>query len=360
MPRDGVNTTVSDAGSIRGTNPQFLLEKITRMKVYETQYWKEHCFALNAEGVVDKAVDLKYVAGVMGGNTKPSEFLCLLLKMLQIVPEKSIILEFIANDDYKYVRILGALYLRMTGTPLEVYQYLEPLLADYRKVRCKDRMGKFHISHVDEIVDTLLTEPTAFDITLPRMPLRRQLEKSGKLGKRKTMLEEMDLLADVQQGGEGGRAAGTDKDGFLQLKQNGKQEIKAIGWRAPTGSPEASVRDGGNGGKQSAEMAREKELEGAPPSEPKKRRSPKRRRRSSHERSRRRRRSPSRSRSSSRSSSRSRSRSRGRRRRRSRGDSREGRRRDRQRREGQRRRDSRRDRRSRSKSGSRRGRDRRR
>lgn len=34
----------------------------------------------------------------------------------------------------RYVRLLGAFYLRLTGRPLEVYQYLEPLYNDYRKV----------------------------------------------------------------------------------------------------------------------------------------------------------------------------------------------------------------------------------
>ena len=43
--------------------------------------------------------------------------------------------EFIRNEDYKYVRILGALYLRLVGKPEDVYQYLEPLYNDYRKAR---------------------------------------------------------------------------------------------------------------------------------------------------------------------------------------------------------------------------------
>lgn len=77
------------------------------MKMYETAYWKEHCFGLTAAGIVEKAVRLRYVAGTYGGNRIPSEFMCLVLKMLQIQPEKEIILEYIRNEDYKYVRILG-------------------------------------------------------------------------------------------------------------------------------------------------------------------------------------------------------------------------------------------------------------
>ena len=40
------NQTVSDAKSIRGTDPQLLIEKIVRTRIYDCRYWKEECFAL--------------------------------------------------------------------------------------------------------------------------------------------------------------------------------------------------------------------------------------------------------------------------------------------------------------------------
>lgn len=60
-----------------------------------------HVVSSSAELVVDKAMELKYVGGVFGGNIKPTPFLCLTLKMLQIQPEKDIIVEFIKNEDFK-------------------------------------------------------------------------------------------------------------------------------------------------------------------------------------------------------------------------------------------------------------------
>ena len=53
--------------------------------------------------LVDKAMELRYIGGVFGGNVKPTPFLCLILKMLQIQPEKDIVVEFIRNEDFKYV-----------------------------------------------------------------------------------------------------------------------------------------------------------------------------------------------------------------------------------------------------------------
>ena len=60
----------------------------------------EFLYAL-AELLVDKAMELRYVGGVYSGNIKPAPFLCLTLKMLQIQPEKDIVIEFIKNEDFK-------------------------------------------------------------------------------------------------------------------------------------------------------------------------------------------------------------------------------------------------------------------
>ena len=59
---------------------------------------------LVAELPVDKAMELKYVGGVYSGIVKPTPFLCLVLKMLQIQPEKEIVVEFIKNEEFKYAR----------------------------------------------------------------------------------------------------------------------------------------------------------------------------------------------------------------------------------------------------------------
>ena len=50
-------------------------------------YTKEKLFALDAETLVDRAFELKYIGGTYGmGITRPTKFSCLLLKMLQIQP----------------------------------------------------------------------------------------------------------------------------------------------------------------------------------------------------------------------------------------------------------------------------------
>ena len=65
--------------------------------------------------------------------------------------------------------MLGALYLRLVGTSLEVYNYLEPLYNDYRKLKMMNRSGEFELTHVDEFVDMLLREERVCDVILPRI-----------------------------------------------------------------------------------------------------------------------------------------------------------------------------------------------
>lgn len=217
------NRTDVLAKTIHGTNPQNLVEYIVRQKIYQTQFWKEKCFALTAESLLEVAVNLRCVGGTCGGQRKPSDFLCLILKMLQIQPDKEIIIEYIKNEDFKYVRLLGAFYMRLVGKPLEVYQYLEPLYNDYRRVRLHQEDGTYALSHVDEVVDDMLRKDFLFDIALPRVPARHVLEKTLSLDARISVLdEEFDeaVLALVEQ--EAGQAAqqaaeikaqlGTDRD----------------------------------------------------------------------------------------------------------------------------------------------------
>lgn len=58
------------------------------------------------------------------------------------------------------------------GKPIDVYQYLEPLYNDYRKLRSRDSDGNFSLTHMDEIVERLVKDDYLFDIALPRIPIR--------------------------------------------------------------------------------------------------------------------------------------------------------------------------------------------
>jgi len=188
---DGRRKTASpSAQPVRGTNPQFLVDKIVRDRVCACPYWKDACFGLNEASLVDRAVGLECVGGTYGGGRRPTRFLCLLLKMLQMQPSAAIVRELLRNADHKYVRALAALYVRLTAASRDVYAELEPLYSDFRKLRVRSEDGRFAIVHMDEFVARLLRSGGGIEcsVQLPQLLPRWTLEAEGSLDRRPSPL----------------------------------------------------------------------------------------------------------------------------------------------------------------------------
>lgn len=83
------------------------------------------------------------------GSRKPTKFICLTFKMLQMNIPKEIAIQFLQAKDYKYLTALGIFYLRLVLKPPEVYHILEPFYNDNRKLRVRDTAGIFSILYID-------------------------------------------------------------------------------------------------------------------------------------------------------------------------------------------------------------------
>ena len=215
---------------VRGVNPVTLFEKAVRDRITDSYYWKEQCFGLNAATLCDRAVELTFVGGTYGVSEKPSPFLCLAFKLLQLNPERDVILEYLnfsdpgSDDegedagqngvvkdrgDFKYLRALAAFYVRLTFDAADVYKTLEPLLLDYRKLKRRIR-DSFTLTYMDQFVDDLLTKDRVCGTSLWKLPSRQQLEDLDMLDERISPLadelEELDRDSD-----EGEKAADDDR-----------------------------------------------------------------------------------------------------------------------------------------------------
>lgn len=205
--------------TIRGQNPALLFEKAVRDRITESFYWKEQCFGLNAATLCDRAAEMTFIGGTYGGMGKPTPFLCLAFKLLQLVPEKEVILEYLNFEDdvegdaeedgeengiadrdqtkkgeFKYLRALAAFYIRLAWDTVEIYQTLEPLLADYRKLRRRTREG-FIVTYMDQFIDDLLTKDRVCATSLWKLTGRDQLEDLDMLEPRESALgAELDEL----------------------------------------------------------------------------------------------------------------------------------------------------------------------
>jgi len=218
------NTTVRGALQIHGSNPQFLIEKIIRSRIYESSYWKEHCFALTAETIIDKAIELNCIGGVYG-NQRPTQFMCLLLKLLQIQPEKEILVEYLLVDEFKYLRALAAMYVRLTFRAVEVFELLEPLMKDYRKVRLRNMAG-YQLTHMDQFIDQLLTEERVCDIILPRLTRRDVLEDIEGLSPRKSAL--LDAMDGVRQRSRSRSVSRSSSQGRSQSRSQSRSRSRSL------------------------------------------------------------------------------------------------------------------------------------
>ena len=225
--RHMANRTTAFASAVHNlTDPQALLPAPLKNRIHAARYWKEQCFGLSAESLIDKAVALECVGGTYGGAQTPSRFMCLVLKLLQLQPEHEIIVEYIKQDDFKYLRLLGATYLRLTAAPKQIYTYLEPLLADSRKVRIVHTDGTYELGFVDAVVDDLLCkEDGGIGVGMPRMPKRWQLE-------------EVDIL---EKQSPVGRVSLIDEDLRELIAE---READAVAAEAPAKKPAAPPQEG--------------------------------------------------------------------------------------------------------------------
>ena len=198
---------------IRGQNPALLFEKAVRDRITESYYWKEQCFGLNAATLCDRAIELTFIGGTYGVGQKPTPFLCLAFKLLQLTPDKNIVRAYLnwgselfdedgegeeetgedaltrmeggqvgevrrqekIRAEFKYLRALAAFYIRLTWEPVDIYKTLEPLLGDRSKLRQRRRDG-VDLLTMDEFIDRLLTRDRVCATSLWKLPDRGLLQ----------------------------------------------------------------------------------------------------------------------------------------------------------------------------------------
>ncbi|OWB58841.1 hypothetical protein B5S28_g4925 [[Candida] boidinii] len=190
----------SNVKKIHGINPVLLIEKILREIILDSLYWKKDCFNLNCLTILDQIVDIKLIGTYSNSNkTRPTKFICLLLKLLQLQPNKEIINYLLIQKDFKYLTALAALYIRITYDSIDIYTLLEPLLNDRRKLIIIDgkstKLDEFKsttitsITYMDEFIDNLLNNSKFIDLMLPRLLPRLQLEDQDVIEPRESELQ---------------------------------------------------------------------------------------------------------------------------------------------------------------------------
>lgn len=182
-----------------GLNPATIVEKAVRERIIESYFYKEQCFGINEADVVDRVVEhVEFIGGIAGVTQKPTPFLCLAFKLLQLAPGDDVLDEYLnfGGEKFKYLRALAVFYVRLTRPDKDVYQRLEPFLEDRRKLKRKGRNG-LTLTYMDAFVDDLLTKDRVCATTLWKMRKRDILEDLEVLEPRVSPLGNLeDLLED--------------------------------------------------------------------------------------------------------------------------------------------------------------------
>jgi pre-mRNA-splicing factor 38A len=173
--------------------------------VFNSRFWKEECFALNAESLIEKAAKLQYAGFSFGAFNRPTPFLCLLVKTVQISPSIDILQSYIdfsngepSNNpirqvsDLRYLRLLAVVHIRLLFRPEAVFSMLEPMLHDYRTIIVLDPLANFQKVTIDGFVEELLSSKgqPVYGFHFPHLTRRSVIQAKGYLGEYRSPLEE--------------------------------------------------------------------------------------------------------------------------------------------------------------------------
>ena len=196
-----------------------LVEPIIRHRVFNCYYWKDKCFGLTSETIIDKVLEIKYIGGMNHSSNQPTDFICLFIKLLQLNPAEEIIDEYLSDPDLKYLRALTALFIRFAYPPVKIYTKLEKLYCDYKKLVILKSKG-YAIIHMDEYIDSLLNGENIFELSLPKIPKRSVLEENGSLQPYVSVLENELNIDRNKKEGENESESESDEEKDVDIFKN--------------------------------------------------------------------------------------------------------------------------------------------
>jgi pre-mRNA-splicing factor 38A len=237
-----------------GLNPATIMEKPVRERIVDCYFWKAQCFALNEATLIDRVIsDVHFIGGTYGDAQRPSPFLCLAFKLLQLGPSDEILREYLdyGGEKFKYLRALACFYIRLTRSAKDVYVLLEEHLGDYRKLKRRGRQGT-SLTFMDEFVDDLLVKERVCGTTLWKMPKRELLEDLDELEPRISKLGDIEDLLESEpeeiDGEKNGSEEGEDSESEERRRESPGDEF---GEESPDREEDEMDIDGAPNGKES-------------------------------------------------------------------------------------------------------------
>ena len=152
-------------------NERFNFSATLHFAVTRSKYFKSLETIVSFEDLVEELINNVPHGGLFQNDsrTEPSNFSCLVhrLFVMNITIEKA---KFLLNQyDSPYIRLAAALYLRMGLEFGDLWEWLEPVLADYELLYI-DSEAKKQVS-LGSVVEEMLTSNVYDSMHLPRIPM---------------------------------------------------------------------------------------------------------------------------------------------------------------------------------------------
>ena len=154
---------------LRGRPATAAIQLQQRDKIIRSQVWTS-VVAKPLLWVIEQGIDLEVVGAFSGLLQRPHLFVCLVFRLLQILPKPNLVMELLRQDTHKYLRVLALCVIRLIGNADMVKEARCVVEEDYRKIRVQRgdlgtsgtnnvvqhaRGTCVTITHVDEVGDEL-------------------------------------------------------------------------------------------------------------------------------------------------------------------------------------------------------------
>jgi hypothetical protein len=107
--------------------------------------------------VIERAIDLERVGCVYGRGdvVLPDLFICLVARVLQILPKPEIVVAMVRQDEHKYLRMLGVVVVRLIGNQALGNMTMEICFEDFRNIRVRGSDGVIYVEPLDQLCESL-------------------------------------------------------------------------------------------------------------------------------------------------------------------------------------------------------------
>lgn len=181
-------------------NKAHLVESIVRHRVQDSLFYKQYLHLTNEKTILPIIVEHVHYIGGTDAGSRPSPFLCCLVRLLELEPSRDIIDLYLRQNGYnefKYLTALALLYCRMVYGG-GFYDLHDEYILDYRKLRFKLKLPEFdngipvHYKsrHFDEWVDDLVESDRVVDIKTPYLAPRSVYIERGEAEARVYAIDE--------------------------------------------------------------------------------------------------------------------------------------------------------------------------